>query len=96
MSDGSAARTRSGVGPAANSACSTPVVASRPKAVKIPASRLSEMVTAVSARLACQASRSAWPIRAGSRRATVIRPVSASSPVRAVHLCSASFGPSIS
>lgn len=78
ISAGSAARTRSGVGPWANSASSTPVVASRPKAVNTPPSRLSPIVITVSRGLACQAIRTAWATRAGSRLATVRKPTSAS------------------
>jgi|GEM_PF-6561415 len=91
-SEGSAARTRCGVGPAASSAVSTPVVASSPNAVKNPAARLQAMVTAVSRGPARQASRSACPTSTGSRRAMVRRPVSASSPVRAYHFSSLSSG----
>ncbi len=78
-SDGSASRTRPGVGPALNSAVSTPVVASSQNAVKTPATRLRDTVATVSTRLARQASPAACAITAGSRRATVPRPVSASS-----------------
>ena len=71
---GSAARTLSGVGPAWNSALSTPVVASRPKAVKTPPSVLSVTVATVSRGLASHAMPSACRISRGSRRATVRKP----------------------
>ena len=45
---GRAARTRSGVGPAANSSLSTELAASRPKVVSTPAARLSATVATVS------------------------------------------------
>ena len=57
--------TRSGVGPAANRAWSTPVVASSPKAVKHPPSRLRAIVAMVSRGLARQAISTAWPMRDG-------------------------------
>src|SRR5690606_30704221 len=91
-SEGSASRTLSGVGPALNSAVSTPVAASSQNAVKIPATRLRATVAAVSRGLARQASRAAWTSTAGSRRATVTRPVSASSRFLACQVTAASSG----
>ena len=70
ISDGSAARTRCGVGPPANSACSTPVVASSANPPNTPEARLSAMVAAVSRLFADQPRLTAWPISAGNRRAT--------------------------
>ena len=78
MSEGRAARTRWGVGPAANSASSTPVVASKAKPVSTPETRFSPMVATVSRRFASQPSRIAWPISPGSCRAIAPKPVSAS------------------
>ncbi|WP_308427703.1 hypothetical protein [Planomonospora parontospora] len=98
---GRAALTRSGVGPASNRAVSTPVVASRPNAVKTPLSRLSAIVVAVSRGLASQASRTAWATRAGSRRATVRNPTPTSlsacayQSVRLISPSSGTPGPSV-
>ena len=75
ISDGSAARTRSGVGPSANSASSTPVVANSANPVSTPAIRLSVTVAMRSVRLASNPSRSAWPTSAGNRRAMARKPV---------------------
>ena len=89
---GSAARMRSGVGPAANSWWSTPVVASRPSVVSTPAATLRPSDAAVSRRLVAQARVIASRINAGSRRATDQNPVWASSVARCIQCGSTSSG----
>ncbi len=74
ISDGRAARTRCGVGPAANSASSTPVVAYSAYPPATPETRFSPIVTAVSNGLADQPSRIACPTSPGNRRATSRNP----------------------
>ena len=77
ISAGSAARTRWGVGPPANSACSTPVVAYSAYPANTPDTRFSAIVAAVSSRLADQPSRTACPTSPGNRRATSRNPTEA-------------------
>ncbi len=76
-SDGSAARTLPGVGPPANSASSTPVVANSAYPANTPEARFSAMVATTSRRLAAQPSRTAWTTRPGNRRATSRNPTDA-------------------
>ena len=74
ISAGSAARTRCGVGPPANSASSTPVAANSAYPPNTPEATLSVIVATVSRLLAVQPSRTAWPIRAGKRRPMSLNP----------------------
>jgi hypothetical protein len=78
MSEGSAARTRSGVGPSSNSASNTLLVASSANPVRIPETRFSPIVATVSRRFASQPSRMAWPMSPGNCRAIAKKLVSAS------------------
>jgi hypothetical protein len=68
-SDGIAARTRCGAGPAANSACSTPVVTSSAYPVNTPETTFSPIVVTRSRRLASLPSRIAWATMRGNCRA---------------------------
>ncbi|RBQ17348.1 hypothetical protein DP939_25790 [Spongiactinospora rosea] len=74
------------VGPSANSASRTPVVASGPNAVKTPPSRLSATVAVVPRGPARQAIRTAWRTSEGSRLATVRKPTPSILSLRANHL----------
>ena len=91
---GIAARTRSGVGPAANNASSTPRVANRPNAVNAPEATCAAQATTVSTWDACQARRNACPTSAGSRRSMWTNDVCPRSASCAIHCGTANSGSS--